>query len=112
MNSLFPQKNSLFFWEQGICLQRLEIAKQFPLLRITGNLPVKHWNYYRNWRPEAPSQPRIRKNSLLNSLFSGNLRITADPFPQARLLVGFEFSKTPYHALKTSHRASYGQARA
>jgi hypothetical protein len=40
----FPQKNSLFRKEQGIRLQRIEIAKKFPLLRITGNLTVTHWN--------------------------------------------------------------------
>jgi hypothetical protein len=43
-NSLFSQKKSLFRKEQGIRLQRIEIAKRFPLLRITGNLTVTHWN--------------------------------------------------------------------
>jgi hypothetical protein len=41
-NSLFPAKNSLFFRSQGIWLQSIEIAKQFPVLRITGNLPATH----------------------------------------------------------------------
>src|SRR6202521_3464668 len=55
------RKNSLFRLAQGICLQSIEIAKKFPLLRITGNLTVTHWNDCGNWRPQAPNRPRIFK---------------------------------------------------
>jgi hypothetical protein len=37
-----PQKNSLFRKEQGISLQRIEIAKGIRVSRITGNLPTTH----------------------------------------------------------------------
>jgi hypothetical protein len=60
-NSLFFAKNSLFFQEQGIDLQSIEIAKQFRLSRISGNLPATLWNDYGNWRAEAPNRPEIFK---------------------------------------------------
>jgi hypothetical protein len=56
-----PRKNSLFFQEQGIGLQRIEIAKKFPVLRTEGNLTITHWNYSgigaartRNWPEKFP----------------------------------------------------------
>jgi hypothetical protein len=61
LNSLIPPKNSLFFQEQGIDLQSIEIAKQFRLSRISGNLPATLWNDYGNWRAEAPNRPEIFK---------------------------------------------------
>jgi hypothetical protein len=64
----------VFVHAQGIRRQRFE---------MTGGIGA-----------ERPKAPRIRKNSLLISLFSGNLRITADPYhrkPDRSL--GFEFWK-------------------
>jgi hypothetical protein len=48
-------KKSLFFWPQGIWVQAFDLSDRLD-------------------RKNA-SKVRIRKNSLLNSLFSGNLRI-------------------------------------
>jgi hypothetical protein len=61
-NSLFPTNNSLFFSEQGIWLQRIEITTRI------GTKSTK-----------SAANP---ENSLLNSLFSGNLGRPRAPSPR------------------------------
>ena len=67
-NSLFSQKNSLFFRAEGIGVQTFDLSHRLDT---------------KNAR-----KGRIRKNSLLNSLFSGNLKghQTANSFVRTRIL--------------------------
>src|ERR1700720_4085935 len=62
------RKNSLFLGPQGIGLQAFDLSDRLDT---------------KNAR-----KGRIRKNSLLNSLFSGNLRIAADPSQAQNRRVG------------------------
>jgi hypothetical protein len=83
-NSLFPAKNSLFRPSQGIGLQRIEIANRFPIFAHAQGIMVQAFDLSDRLDTKNARKGRIRKNSLLNSLFSGNLRIKADPLDTVR----------------------------
>src|ERR1700674_5954846 len=79
MNSLFARKNSLFRPYQGIGLQRIEITNRFPVFAHAQGICLQRIEITTGIGAVKPEKRRIRKNSLLNSLFSGNLRLNADP---------------------------------
>src|ERR1700674_2029899 len=86
-NSLFPAKNSLFFRAQGIGLQRIEIANRFPVFADAQGIVVQAFDLSDRLDTKNARKGRIRKNSLLNSLFSGNLKATRSRIRSS----GFEF---------------------
>src|ERR1700730_4003354 len=69
-NSLFPAKNSLFRPAQGIGLQRIEIANRFPVFADAQGIVVQAFDLSDRLDTKNARKGRIRKNSLLNSLFS------------------------------------------
>jgi hypothetical protein len=72
-NSLFLRKNSLFFRPQGIRIQHIEVTNKFLVFANAQGICPQRFEMTKGIRAVLPKKPRIRKNSLLNSLFSGNL---------------------------------------
>jgi hypothetical protein len=72
-NSLFAQKNSLFRPAQGIRLQHIEIAKESTGFAESQGIGLQRIEMTAGIGARKAEIPRIRKNSLLNSLYSGNL---------------------------------------
>jgi hypothetical protein len=69
MNSLFWRKNSLFRPSQGIGLQRIEITNKFRVFAHAQGIRPQRLEVATGIGVVTPKKPRIRKNSLLNSLF-------------------------------------------
>jgi hypothetical protein len=69
MNSLFQAKNSLFRPPQGIWLQLIEITNKFMVLAQPQGIRRQPLEVITGIGAARPKKPRIRKNSLLNSLF-------------------------------------------
>jgi hypothetical protein len=58
----------------------IEVANKFLVFANAQGICPQRFEMTAGIRAIVPKKPRIRKNSLLNSLFSGNLRITTDPY--------------------------------
>jgi hypothetical protein len=68
-NSLFRAKNSLFFRSQGIRIQHIEVTNKFLVFANAQGICPQRVEMTTGIRAVLPKKPRIRKNSLLNSLF-------------------------------------------
>src|ERR1700730_9625118 len=64
------QKNSLFFRPQGIRIQHIEVTNKFLVFANAQGIRPQRIEMTKGIRAVLPKKPRIRKNSLLNSLFS------------------------------------------
>jgi hypothetical protein len=69
MNSLFGRKNSLFRPPEGIRMQHVEITNKFLVLAQPQGIRRQRIEVIKGISAVRPKKPRIRKNSLLNSLF-------------------------------------------
>ena len=81
------EKNSLFRPSQGIGMQLIEITNKFLVFAHAQGICRQRIEMTGGIGAKSPKWPRIRENSLLNSLFSGNLRLKADPFSAAQTAV-------------------------